>query len=79
MAGLKRADRPVEGRCARCRHLSICGGNSRTRAWQLTGNPWAEDPGCYLSNEEIGIIPSGERIELRPYDGRRRALAQGAS
>ncbi|MGB5198890.1 MAG: heme d1 biosynthesis radical SAM protein NirJ [Sedimenticolaceae bacterium] len=79
MAGLKRADRPVEGRCAQCRHLSICGGNSRTRAWQLTGNPWAEDPGCYLSDEEIGVIPSGERVKLRPYDGRRRAAARGAT
>lgn len=55
MAGLKRKQRPVEGRCARCQYLSICGGNSRTRAWQLTGNFWGEDPGCYLTNEEIGV------------------------
>ncbi|MCB1925997.1 MAG: heme d1 biosynthesis radical SAM protein NirJ, partial [Gammaproteobacteria bacterium] len=33
MAGLKLKDRPVEGRCADCRHRPICGGNSRTRAW----------------------------------------------
>ena len=79
MAGLKRAERPLEGRCAQCRYLSICGGNSRTRAWQLTGNPWAEDPGCYLNDEEIGVIPSGERVKLRPYDGRRRAATRGAS
>ena len=44
MAGLKAKSRPLEGRCAICKHLAICGGNSRTRAWQLTGNPWAEDP-----------------------------------
>jgi len=56
MAGLKAARRPLEGRCASCKHLAICGGNSRTRAWQLTGNPWAEDPGCYLSDEEIGVV-----------------------
>lgn len=55
MAGLKQRVRPLEGRCALCRHLDICGGNSRTRAWQLTGNPWAEDPGCYLTDEEIGV------------------------
>ncbi|MCU7813136.1 MAG: heme d1 biosynthesis radical SAM protein NirJ [Candidatus Thiodiazotropha sp. (ex Notomyrtea botanica)] len=53
MAGLKQKQRPLEGRCASCTHLSICGGNSRTRAWRLTGNPWAEDPGCYLTDEEI--------------------------
>lgn len=53
MAGLKQPQRPLQGRCAECRHLSICGGNSRTRAWRLTGNPWAEDPGCYLTDDEI--------------------------
>ncbi|MBU0500592.1 MAG: heme d1 biosynthesis radical SAM protein NirJ [Gammaproteobacteria bacterium] len=55
MAGLKKKRRPLEGRCARCSYLDICGGNSRTRAWQLTGNFWAEDPGCYLTDEEIGL------------------------
>ncbi|MCU7816459.1 MAG: heme d1 biosynthesis radical SAM protein NirJ [Candidatus Thiodiazotropha sp. (ex Rostrolucina anterorostrata)] len=53
MAGLKQTQRPLEGRCASCVHRPICGGNSRTRAWRLTGNPWAEDPGCYLTDEEI--------------------------
>ena len=70
MAGLKLANRPVEGRCAKCRHLPICGGNSRTRAWQLTGNFWAEDPGCYLTDSEIGVSGDAERIVVRPYDGR---------
>lgn len=55
MAGLKRRPRPVEGRCAACRYLDVCNGNTRVRAHQLTGNPWAEDPGCYLTDEEIGI------------------------
>jgi heme d1 biosynthesis radical SAM protein NirJ len=67
MAGLKATRRPLEGRCAICKHLAICGGNSRTRAWQLTGNPWAEDPGCYLSDEEIGVVDMPDRIELTPY------------
>ncbi|MEW8509167.1 MAG: heme d1 biosynthesis radical SAM protein NirJ [Candidatus Thiodiazotropha sp.] len=53
MAGLKQKVRPLEGRCAQCAYRSICGGNSRTRAWRLTGNPWAEDPGCYLTDDEI--------------------------
>lgn len=61
MAGLKKARRPVEGRCAQCRHLPLCGGNSRTRAWRLTGNPWAEDPGCYLTDEEIGLGSGADR------------------
>ncbi len=68
MAGLKQRQRPLEGRCAACTHLALCGGNSRTRAWQLTGNAWAEDPGCYLSDEEIGVSDGGERLKVRPYE-----------
>lgn len=55
MAGLKRKPRPLEGRCAACPQLDVCGGNTRVRAQQLTGNPWAEDPGCYLDDAELGI------------------------
>jgi len=25
------------------------------RAWQVSGDPWAEDPACYLDDEEIGL------------------------
>ena len=57
MAGLKAARRPVQGRCAACAHLDICGGNTRVRAQQVTGDPWAEDPGCYLDDAEIGLAP----------------------
>ncbi len=67
MAGLKAHPRPVEGRCARCTHLDICGGNTRVRAQQVTGNAWAEDPGCYLDNAEIGIAPGGERVAVTPF------------
>jgi heme d1 biosynthesis radical SAM protein NirJ len=56
MAGLKQAKRPVEGRCAVCEHRASCNGNTRVRAWQTTNNFWAEDPGCYLSDAEIGIV-----------------------
>ena len=55
MAGLKAHPRKVGGRCGACIHFDICGGNTRVRAQQMSGDPWAEDPGCYLSDEEIGI------------------------
>jgi heme d1 biosynthesis radical SAM protein NirJ len=55
MAGLKRKPRPVKGRCGACEYLQICGGNTRVRALQTTGDAWAEDPACYLSDEEIGV------------------------
>jgi heme d1 biosynthesis radical SAM protein NirJ len=67
MAGLKAHPRPVEGRCARCVHFDICGGNTRVRAQQVTGNPWAEDPGCHLDDAEIGIEPGGRRVAVTPF------------
>jgi 12,18-didecarboxysiroheme deacetylase len=53
MAGLKDKKRHVRGRCAKCRWLDICGGNFRVRAEAVTGDVWAPDPACYLSDEEI--------------------------
>ena len=43
----------VKGRCAECKWLQICGGNFRVRAEAATGDLWACDPACYLSDEEI--------------------------
>lgn len=71
--GLRQKPRPVSGRCGQCQHLSICGGNTRVRAWQLTGDPWAEDPACYLDDDEIGLtaetaqprIPLPNRIPIQ--------------
>ncbi len=53
MAGLKQRPRRVKGRCASCAYFDVCGGNTRVRAMQVTGDPWAEDPGCYLEDAEI--------------------------
>ncbi len=67
MAGLKASPRPLEGRCGACRYLDVCGGNTRVRAHQLTGNFWAEDPACYLTDEEIGVEAGAERLTVTPY------------
>ena len=67
MAGLKASPRRVEGRCSQCRYFDICGGNTRVRAHQLTGNPWAEDPACYLRDDELGIESGGVRLANSPY------------
>jgi len=69
MAGFKMQNRPLKGRCAECKHLSICGGNTRVRSYQLTGDPWDEDPACYLYDNEIGVNTK-QRLTNRPYDGR---------
>ena len=67
MQGLRATPRPVKGRCGRCRYSDVCGGNTRVRAWQLTGDPWAEDPGCYLDDEELGIEGGASRVALAAY------------
>jgi Fe-coproporphyrin III synthase len=53
MAALKISPRPVTGRCGTCGYLQICNGNTRVRAESATGDPWAADPGCYLTDTEI--------------------------
>ncbi|GLX80464.1 heme d1 biosynthesis radical SAM protein NirJ [Thalassotalea insulae] len=55
MLAFRQEPRPVKGRCAQCRYLTICGGNTRTRAFAQTGDAWSEDPGCYLNDDEIGV------------------------
>jgi radical SAM protein len=44
MRGLRDPDR-LHGRCGRCEFRHICGG-SRSRAFALTGDPFATDPWC---------------------------------
>lgn len=53
MAKLKNKKRFVKGRCSTCKWLDICGGNFRVRAEAVTGDIWAPDPACYLTDEEI--------------------------
>jgi heme d1 biosynthesis radical SAM protein NirJ len=67
LAGLRTRPRPVKGRCGACAYLDVCNGNTRVRAEQVTGDPWEEDPGCYLTDEEIGLREPRPRIEPTPY------------
>jgi radical SAM protein with 4Fe4S-binding SPASM domain len=53
MARLKDKRPHLTGRCATCRWLDVCGGNFRARAEAATGEIWAPDPACYLTDEEI--------------------------
>jgi Fe-coproporphyrin III synthase len=57
LAGLRARPRPLKGRCAACAYQAICNGNTRVRAVRLHRDPWQEDPGCYLSDAEIGVAP----------------------
>jgi Fe-coproporphyrin III synthase len=53
MAKLKEKKQHVRGRCAGCRWLDVCAGNFRVRAEAATGDLWAHDPQCYLTDDEI--------------------------
>src|SRR5690606_21130768 len=70
LTGLREHPRKVGGRCGACRYLGICNGSSRVRAEQITGDVWAEDPGCYLDDAEIGVTPAdygNERVVTTPW------------
>ncbi len=56
LAQLRTRPRPLKGRCGACAFKDVCGGNTRIRALQLTGDPWAEDPACYLNDDEIRSV-----------------------
>ncbi|OJY34942.1 MAG: heme d1 biosynthesis radical SAM protein NirJ [Rhodobacterales bacterium 65-51] len=69
LATLRQRPRPLKGRCGGCSFKAICGGNTRIRALQITGDPWAEDPACYLNNAEIGL-DAAERLTVTPFRGK---------
>ncbi|SPH23825.1 Sporulation killing factor maturation protein SkfB [Defluviimonas aquaemixtae] len=69
LATLRQRPRPLKGRCGDCKFQSVCGGNTRIRALQVTGDPWAEDPACYLTNREIGTEDTA-RLSVTPFRGK---------
>lgn len=52
---LRERKKYLKGRCSQCRWLSVCNGNFRVRAEATTGDLWACDPACYLTDREIGL------------------------
>lgn len=54
LMGLRDRKPLLKGRCSRCKFLAVCNGNLRVRAEAVYGDTWAEDPACYLSEQEIG-------------------------
>ena len=76
MAGLKQRPRRIKGRCSECKFFDVCGGNTRVRSFQLTGDPWAEDPACYINDEDIGVSGKDKRLEVTPFRGTGTAYAK---
>ena len=63
MGKLKEKKKYVKGRCATCNWLDICGGNFRVRAEAVSGDIWAPDPACYLTDEEIALTHTPTHCE----------------
>lgn len=53
--GLRDRRANIKGRCRVCKFFDACGGSLRVRADLYFGDTWAPDPGCYLSDEQIGV------------------------
>jgi radical SAM protein len=68
--GLRDADR-LGGRCGRCEFRRVCGG-SRSRAYGVTGDPYAEEPWCgyrpgsFPHQQELAALLSGAGNEEPP-------------
>lgn len=55
LVGLRNRAGLLKGRCGQCRWQNLCNGNFRARAEAIYSDFWAEDPACYLTDEEIGL------------------------
>ena len=53
----RRSRRQIKGRCGACRLLRHLRRQHAGARDALTGDAWAEDPACYLTDEEIGRRP----------------------
>lgn len=53
LTGLRDRKPLLSGRCGSCWYLDICNGNFRSRSLAVHGDLWADDPACFLSDEEI--------------------------
>lgn len=55
-AELRDREARLEGRCADCAWKSLCRGSHRERALSATGNLWASDPACVLTDDELAEL-----------------------
>lgn len=67
LKGLRNRREHIKGRCRLCKYFDACGGAMRVRADLHFNDPWAPDPACYLTDEQIGL--DDEKIEQLKQDG----------
>ncbi|MEF8851785.1 MAG: TIGR04347 family pseudo-SAM/SPASM protein [Haloarculaceae archaeon] len=54
LRALRERETHLQGRCGACQYQDVCRGASRLRAIADSGDPFAPDPQCYLTDEERG-------------------------
>ncbi len=64
LRGLRSRRKHIKGRCRLCRFFDACGGSLRVRADLYFNDPWAPDPACFLTDDEIGLNEP-KQAELR--------------
>ncbi len=67
LKGLRNRRTYVKGRCRLCKYFDACGGALRVRADLHYNDPWAPDPACYLTDEQIDLTP--EKVQQLQKDG----------
>ena len=65
LKGLRNRRSYIKGRCRLCRFFDACGGSLRVRADLYFHDPWAPDPACYLTDEQIGLYEKKTRRTAR--------------
>jgi radical SAM protein with 4Fe4S-binding SPASM domain len=55
LKGLRNRRDYIKGRCRVCKFFNACGGSLRVRADLYFNDPWAPEPACYLTDDEIGL------------------------
>jgi len=55
LKGLRNRRAYIKGRCRLCKFFDACGGSLRVRADLYFGDPWAPEPACYLTDDQIGL------------------------
>lgn len=64
LAVLRERRKYVKGRCQACKFFDMCNGNLRARAESYSGDFQAPDPACYMTDEEIGIVPGSYESQM---------------
>lgn len=57
-----RGERPVKGKCGRCRYGDSCRG-CRSLAYYHTGDVLAEDPSCFFEPDDVGARSPQEAVQ----------------